>query len=330
MGDAGGAGNNRPPTPELQGIIAVFDLDHTIIGSIKGEYIDNAGVKSILNPRIIDILQRLALDRERNPWTHIFLLTNNSSLELIQLVDAVLLELTGFRPGRASSKVHQFFDAIMTRDHVMRSLVGSKKPREIILSGAKHGRDNTLLTPTKARVSDPPKTLGNVRQLLLELYVEGDTLDKLWNPSHIFFFDDRNDHKLVGELKAAGFPRNYVEIKPPFESEIPDKTDLTNVDAYLLTKPQELGSRARSATTGSLSEAYQSGAESESSSKGNINTNRPPNPLANTVSENNDEEPPEFKGGAWKHRTWRKKQKTLKSKSKKKTAKKNLRSKYRK
>ena len=317
---AGGAGPDPSP-----GLIAIFDLDQTIIGHVDPPYTAPA-LKAALNPRILDILIRLARARERYPRIDLLLLTNNSIRSFIKGVDSLLFELSGGLHGRTKTKT-QFFDFIMDRLHTSRiqSLSGEKRPRE----------ENKVAT-------DPPKTMNNVAYMINRLYTfsrPGHRASML-HPQRIFFFDDRADHVIAQELAAAGYPEHFIHIVPPFTPGKEDTTDLSVIEGVLtLYEPKPKTPETESeGETASLpgGEEVVSGKTSVAGSTNNSGSENEgrsgaQNPLAKVLAN-------QFNaiGGRWKHKTSKGSKGKKKGKGKKgkgvkgKTAKKNLRSKYRK
>jgi hypothetical protein len=317
---AGGSESELALGPVVPGCIVVFDLDHTIIGPIQPPF---TSVRASLNPRVLELLMRLAKIRSENDFIDILLLTNNNIRYLIKGVDTELLALSGELRGKP--KDPQFFDFIMDRDHPSRhpNLAGDKRAR----SGQK--------------LVNPPKFMANVEYMIKSLYKfpNEESLKAFLDPRRIFFVDDLVDHVLAKELAAAGYPGHFIQINPPFTQGVKDETDFSKLDSFLLIyEPKPKSPEVESlGDTASLAE-LNSGNSSQGSKAGSVagSTN-------NSGSENEGRKDPvarqltlKSKGGAWKHKTSKASKGKKKDKGKKekgvkgKTAKKNMRYKYRK
>jgi len=192
------------------GIVLVFDLDQTILDSSDPKFFDGSLrpeeikelIKKNLNMNIVNILIRASNLRPSGKVSAICLLTNNSSVNFVQLVDSVLKDLTGSVGSYGKKAVEDgfeageyFFDAIMTRNHIAR--------------------------PTTVTRS-PPKRLEDINKMLepFGLSFGSATMDDL------FFFDDFPNHQIIQTYKEVGeFRENYIQIKPPYTKYSVDITD---------------------------------------------------------------------------------------------------------
>jgi len=196
------------------GIVLVFDLDQTILDSSDPKFFDNSltpeeireMIKKNLNMNIVNILIRASNLRPSGKVGAICLLTNNSSVNFVQLVDSVLKELTGSVGSYGKKAVEDgfeageyFFDAIMTRNHIARPSTAS---------------------------GSPPKRLEDINKMLepFDLSFGSATMDDL------FFFDDLSNHDIMRTYKEVGeFRENYIQIKPPYTKYRTDTTNYTPV-----------------------------------------------------------------------------------------------------
>ena len=212
------------------GIVLVFDLDQTIVDSTNPKFFDNSlrpgekrrMIKESLNMNIVNLLIRASKLRPSGKVTAICLLTNNSSMEFVKLVDDILKEFTGSVGSYGKKAVEDgfeegdyFFDAIMTREHIAR-------PK----------------TPS----GNPPKRLEDINKMLepFDLKFGSATMDDL------FFFDDLPNHQIMQTYKEVGdFRENYIEIKPRYTKYTKDTTNyspilraLANLDGEAATLPE--------------------------------------------------------------------------------------------
>ena len=196
------------------GIVLVFDLDQTILDSSDDRLFDGSLgpdeirelIKKNLNMNIVNLLIRASELRPSGKVTAICLLTNNSSIKFVELVDSVLKEHTGSVGSYGKRAVEDgfksgeyFFDAIMTRNHIAR--------------------------PTTVTRS-PPKRLEDINKMLepFGLSFGSATMDDL------FFFDDISNHEIMRSYKEVGeFRENYIQIKPPYTKYTRDTTNYTPI-----------------------------------------------------------------------------------------------------
>ena len=196
------------------GLVLVFDLDQTILDSSDPKFFDNSLtpeeirqlIKKNLNMNIVNLLIRASELRPSGKVTAICLLTNNSSINFVQLVDSVLKGLTKSNGSYGKKAVEDgfeageyFFDAIMTRNH---------SARPIAVSGS------------------PPKRLEDINKMLepFDLSFGSATMDDL------FFFDDLPNHDIMRTYKDVGeFRENYIQIKPPYTKYTKDTTNYTPI-----------------------------------------------------------------------------------------------------
>jgi len=196
------------------GLVLVFDLDQTILDSSDPKFFDNSltpdvlkeMIKKNLNMNIVNLLIRASKLRPSGKVSAICLLTNNSSVNFVQLVDSVLKDLTGSVGSYGKKAVEDgfeageyFFDAVMTRNH-----------------SARHS------TPS----GSPPKRLEDINKMLepFDLSFGSATMDDL------FFFDDLPNHHIMQTYREVGeFRENYIQIKPPYTKYRIDTTNYTPV-----------------------------------------------------------------------------------------------------
>jgi hypothetical protein len=196
------------------GLVLVFDLDQTILDSSDPKFFDGSLrpdeirelIKKNLNMNIVNLLIRSSKLRPSGKVSAICLLTNNSSINFVQLVDSVLKDLTGSVGSYGKKAVEDgfeageyFFDAVMTRNHSAR--------------------------PSTAAGS-PPKRLEDINKMLepFDLSFGSATMDDL------FFFDDLPNHQIMQTYREVGeFRENYIQIKPPYTKYRIDTTNYTPV-----------------------------------------------------------------------------------------------------
>ena len=196
------------------GLVLVFDLDQTILDSSDDTLFDGSlsleGIKELikknLNMNVVNLLMRASKLRPVGKVTAICLLTNNSSINFVQLVDSVLKGLTKSNGSYGKKAVEDgfeageyFFDAIMTRNHSARPIAAS---------------------------GSPPKRLEDINKMLepFDLSFGSATMDDL------FFFDDLPNHQILQTYKEVGeFRENYIQIKPPYTKYRIDTTNYTPV-----------------------------------------------------------------------------------------------------
>ena len=196
------------------GIVLVFDLDQTILDSSDDRLFDGSLgpdeirelIKKNLNMNIVNLLIRASKLRPSGKVNAICLLTNNSSVNFVQLVDSVLKDLTGSVGSYGKKAVEDgfeageyFFDAVMTRNHSSR--------------------------PSTAAGSRP-KRLEDINKMLepFDLSFGSATMGEL------FFFDDFPNHQIMQTYKEVGeFRENYIQIKPPYTKYLKDTTNYSPV-----------------------------------------------------------------------------------------------------
>jgi hypothetical protein len=196
------------------GIVLVFDLDQTILDSSDDRLFDGSLgpdeirelIKKNLNMNIVNLLIRTSELRPSGKVTAICLLTNNSSVKFVQLVDGVLKELTKSNGSYGKKAVEDgfeageyFFDAIMTRNHSARPIAAS---------------------------GSPPKRIEDINKMLEPFSTSfgSATMDEL------FFFDDLPNHQILQTYKEVGdFRENYIQIKPPYNKYTRDTTNYTPI-----------------------------------------------------------------------------------------------------
>ena len=212
------------------GVVLVFDMDQTILDSSDPKLFDYSVIsnekkeliRKNLNMNIVNLLIRASKLRPSGKVTAICLLTNNSSMEFVKLVDDVLKEFTGTVGSDGKKAVEDgfeageyFFDAIMTRNHIARPRTAS---------------DN------------PPKRIEDVNKMLepFALSFGSATMDDL------FFFDDLSNHDIMRTYREVGeFRENYIQIKPPYTKYTKDTTNyspilraLSDLDGEAPTLPE--------------------------------------------------------------------------------------------
>jgi hypothetical protein len=196
------------------GLVLVFDLDQTILDSSDDRLFDGSLgpdeirelIKKNLNMNIVNLLIRASKLRPSGKVSAICLLTNNSSVNFVQLVDSVLKDLTGSVGSYGKKAVEDgfeageyFFDAVMTRNHSSR--------------------------PSTAAGSRP-KRLEDINKMLepFDLSFGSATMGEL------FFFDDFPNHQIMQTYKEVGeFRENYIQIKPPYSKYTKDTTNYTPI-----------------------------------------------------------------------------------------------------
>ena len=203
------------------GLILVFDMDQTILDSSdpylferppgpEAHIILKQKIKKALNWNVVNIIKRAANLRPSGHVTAICLLTNNSSHILVSAVDEVLYEETGSkgkyktRAGNANGKamplrsIPYFFDYIMMRQH-------SSRPKTI--------DDN------------PPKRYIDIMNMLKFIGVKDVGLETM---KDVYFFDDIGTHNLRAEfnfMSEGKYKDHYIQITPPYNKHLHDKTD---------------------------------------------------------------------------------------------------------
>jgi hypothetical protein len=206
------------------GLILVFDMDQTILDSsdpsldddtISREQISNTIVES-LNKNVVRLLIRASALRLTGEVSAIFLLTNNSSIPFISLVDDILRDITGSTgiykkipdpDDIGMPEKSYFFDYIMIRQH-----------------------------PRRPQVYDPPKTLYDILIMMenIGIYDETKNKDIL---KDIYFFDDIGTHQIKRELAILEdgiYKDHYIQITPPYSK---NKEDLTDYSPILKVIP---------------------------------------------------------------------------------------------
>lgn len=218
------------------GLVLVFDMDQTILDSSdpylferpntpEAHVILKEKIRQGLNWNVVNIIKRAAKLRP-DKVSAICLLTNNSSTILVSAVDEVLYEETGSKGkyktyrGNANDRTMPdkpyFFDSIMMRQH-------SSRPKTI---------DN-----------NPPKRLLDVLNMLEFIGIKAGP-DSI---KDVFFFDDIGTHALRPEfnfMSDGKYKDHYIQITPPYRTDIIDKTDynpilhtLANLDKEQPTLP---------------------------------------------------------------------------------------------
>jgi hypothetical protein len=187
--------------------ILVFDLDGTIAGNYVN-FRNNRANKSIadiqINPRILEVLRLADAARKSKKIDAIFLLTNNSDIFYIFMVQYVIGKLvsgssrTEVNAGNGKNmKLYDFFDDVMSRN------------------------DNRRL---RAADGNPPKRLEDVRVMAEELGANTNNLaERVW------FFDDIDDHQIRSEIPTG----HYIHITPSYRTGVEDTTNLEAIEAFL-------------------------------------------------------------------------------------------------
>ena len=200
--------------------VLVFDLD----GTIAGDYVnfESENDKTIadiqINPRIFNILKLAYEAREAGRIDAIFLLTNNSDIFYISMVDYIIGKMiitaasrnnvnggNGRNMGRYS-----IFDDIMSRND-------NRRPRD--------------------PKGNPPKRLEDVQVML-----EGMGLPLLNLSGRVFFFDDIPDHAIGEELTKGG---KYIVVQPPYTKGVADETDFEDIERILTSGGYRLKNKSR-------------------------------------------------------------------------------------
>jgi hypothetical protein len=185
--------------------VLVFDLD----GTIAGNYVNfrrNKGGKDIkdieINENIIEVLKLADKARIAGQLGGIFLLTNNSDIFYIFLVQYIVGKLVSGSTRNAINSgngrniaAYNFFDDIMSRND-------NRRPFDA--------------------AGDPPKRVEDVRKMLEEVGQPTDNLE-----GRIFFFDDRPDHTIGREIIPAG--GKYIQITPSYSKGVEDRTDYSEI-----------------------------------------------------------------------------------------------------
>lgn len=191
--------------------VLVFDLD----GTIAGNYVNfrnnrlNKTIADIqINPRILEILRLADAARKRGGIDGIFLLTNNSDIFYIFMVQYILGKMiSGSSREEVNSgngrnmKLYDFFDDVMSRNDNRRPLTAD---------------------------GNPPKRLEDVRKMLEENDMSTENL-----AGRVYFFDDMPDHEIRREILPAG--GKYIQIIPPYKHGVTDETDLAEITGILTT-----------------------------------------------------------------------------------------------
>ncbi|NDB85652.1 MAG: hypothetical protein EB127_23545 [Alphaproteobacteria bacterium] len=196
------------------GIVLVFDLDQTILDTSDDRLFDGSLgpdeirelIKKNLNMNIVNLLIRTSELRPSGKVTAICLLTNNSSVKFVQLVDGVLKELTKSNGSYGKKAVEDgfeageyFFDAIMTRNHSARPIAAS---------------------------GSPPKRIEDINKMLEPFSTSFGSATM----GELFFFDDVPNHQILQTYKEVGdFKENYIQIKPPYDKYTRDTTNYTPI-----------------------------------------------------------------------------------------------------
>jgi len=196
------------------GIVLVFDLDQTILDTSDDRLFDGSLgpdeirelIKKNLNMNIVNLLIRTSELRPSGKVTAICLLTNNSSVKFVQLVDGVLKELTKSNGSYGKKAVEDgfeageyFFDAIMTRNHSARPITAS---------------------------GSPPKRIEDINKMLEPFSTSFGSATM----GELFFFDDVPNHQILQTYKEVGdFKENYIQIKPPYNKYTRDTTNYTPI-----------------------------------------------------------------------------------------------------
>jgi hypothetical protein len=191
------------------GVILVFDLDQTIAHHQRGD-------KIAINNNIVDLFKFIYRSGNRSSAVdRIFLLTNNNNKDYIKFIDHWLRDnvsaigaftgdvgdnIMGPENTNNTSKYYEtdnyFFDYIMDWDHYIRGGTGTKSLKDI-----------------KFMLNEFGENVNSDEDTLLQT----------------FFFDDLPDHLLKGEFQGIGYPNHYIQITPPFEGRVEDKTDYSLV-----------------------------------------------------------------------------------------------------
>jgi hypothetical protein len=201
--------------------VLVFDLDGTIAGNYVN-FRNNKNIKTIadiqINPRILNILRLADAARKAKKIDAIFLLTNNSDIFYIFMVQYVIGKLVSgatradVNAGNGRNmKIYDFFDDVMPRNDSRRPFSAD---------------------------GNPPKRLEDVRKMLEE--VGGDTnglAERVW------FFDDIPDHTIAAEIPA----NHYIHVTPSYKNGVEDTTNLVEIEGLLSAgggkKKRRAGSR---------------------------------------------------------------------------------------
>jgi hypothetical protein len=188
--------------------VLVFDLD----GTIAGDYVNfredrHKDLESIqINPRLLHILRLADKARKSQQIDAILLLTNNSDIFYVFMVQYILGKLVAgvsratINKGNTREQFHiyNFFDDIMTRNDNRRPFAAD---------------------------GNPPKRLVDVKTMVEGLDVSTENLE-----SRIWFFDDRDDHEIRNELLPGS---HYIHITPSYTEGVKDRTDLREVERIL-------------------------------------------------------------------------------------------------
>jgi len=213
------------------GLVLVFDMDQTIIdtSSLKEMNDQNFAdeIKKSLNVDLIDKVLRPAAEQRKNRNVDaIVMLTNNSDKIFAAWVSKVLADVLESRSkyepmymnqelnvfytnSKPRKSLESFFDFIMWRDH-------SSRPD----------------------IEDTPKTMQDVKYMIEKLLLPIANLEK-----RTYFFDDRADHLIRGELDKLGLGDHYIiiesnlpELGPGFSKGHADITDYTPIIKALSNK----------------------------------------------------------------------------------------------
>lgn len=170
-------------------------------------------IKHSLNWNVVNIMKRAAKLRP-DKVSAICLLTNNSSHILVSAVDEVLYEETGskgkYKTYRGNANDREmpprtepyFFDSIMMRQHTSR-------PKTV--------DDN------------PPKRLLDVINMMRYIGIKDAGIETL---KDVYFFDDIGTHNLRAEfnfMSDGKYKDHYIQITPPYNNYLQDKTDYRSV-----------------------------------------------------------------------------------------------------
>jgi hypothetical protein len=209
--------NPRPIKP-----ILVFDLDGTIAGNYVN-FRNNKVNKTIadiqINPRILEVLKLADTARKHGRIDGIFLLTNNSDIFYIFMVQYIIGKMVSgasreeVNSGNGKNiKLYEFFDDIMTRNDNRRPFTAD---------------------------GNPPKRLEDVRKMVEET---GKSTENL--AGRVYFFDDIPDHEIRREIIPAG--GKYIQIIPPYRTGVKDETDLAEITGILTSGGGRLKKRRKS------------------------------------------------------------------------------------
>ena len=202
------------------GLILVFDMDQTILDSSDPYLFERPSgpealvilkrkIKESLNWNVVNIIKRAAKLRP-DKVSAICLLTNNSSHILVSAVDEVLYEETSskgkFKTYKGNSNdlgmpprdKPYFFDSIMMRQH-------STRPKTI---------DN-----------NPPKRLIDILNMMNFIGIKDTGIETM---KDVYFFDDIGTHNLRAEfnfMSDGKYKNHYIQITPPYNKLLQDKTD---------------------------------------------------------------------------------------------------------